>query len=62
MTVEVLGLTAVVWMLEGWLRNVDDPRVRPGFRWLGWVAVPLLWAGLILLAPQAGKSFVYFQF
>ncbi len=62
MIVEVLGLTALVWMLEGWLRNVDDPRVRPGFRWLGWVAVPLLWAGLVLLAPQAGKSFVYFQF
>ena len=62
MIVEVVGLAALIWMLEVWLRNADDPRVRPGFRWLWWVAVPLLWAGLILLAPAAGKSFVYFQF
>jgi hypothetical protein len=48
--------------IDAWLRNVDEPWSRPGFTWVAWLLVPLMVAGLIVLAPPAGKSFIYFQF
>jgi D-alanyl-lipoteichoic acid acyltransferase DltB (MBOAT superfamily) len=62
MIVEVVGFSLLLVVLELWLHNADDPRTRPGFRWVSWIVIPLLIASLIVLEPPAGKSFIYFQF
>jgi D-alanyl-lipoteichoic acid acyltransferase DltB (MBOAT superfamily) len=62
MVVEVGCFILALWALEAWLGDTDDPRERAGFRWLGWVVVPLLWVSLLAFEPPAGKSFIYFQF
>ncbi len=48
---------------EYWLRNVDDPRTRPGWnRGLGPIAVTaIVILGLIFWPPHA-RQFIYFQF
>jgi alginate O-acetyltransferase complex protein AlgI len=60
--VEVGTFVLALCTLDAWLGDVDDPRDRAGFRWLGWLVVPLMWVSLLAFDPPAGKSFIYFQF
>jgi D-alanyl-lipoteichoic acid acyltransferase DltB (MBOAT superfamily) len=62
MLVEVGGFVLALCILDLWLGQDDDPRQRAGFRWFGWVVVPLMWVCLLAFEPPAGKSFIYFQF
>jgi hypothetical protein len=62
MIVEVGTFVLALCGLDVWLGDVDDPRDRVGFRWLGWLVVPLMWVSLLAFDPPAGKSFIYFQF
>ena len=53
---------AMLWPVEVWLKNVDNPQRRPGWSYAGPVLVGCLLVALILLAPQVYSSFIYFQF
>ena len=58
----LLFLAGLLWAIELWLENADDPRTRPGWNALGPLVVGGLLALLILLAPPEGRRFLYFQF
>lgn len=58
----VLFSAIFLLVMELWIRNEDNPNNRPGWQTFGPVAVGLLIAGVILLAPPMGRSFIYFQF
>jgi alginate O-acetyltransferase complex protein AlgI len=53
----------LLWMLDGWVRNADDPRTSPGW-YLGFG--PAVCASMVvlmlLLVPQGNHQFIYFQF
>jgi alginate O-acetyltransferase complex protein AlgI len=50
-------------LLEGWIRNADDPRTAPGWnKGLGALAVTVMILAMIILRPPAGQPFIYFQF
>ena len=53
---------ALLWPVEIWLKNADNPQLRPGWAYAGPVLVGCLLVALILLAPQVYSSFIYFQF
>lgn len=57
------GLALMLWLVELWIRNADDPSVRPGWRLgLGPVACAVLLAAVIVFSPPGNQSFIYFQF
>jgi alginate O-acetyltransferase complex protein AlgI len=59
----VLLFPALVWAVESYVRNADDPRIRPFWtRGAGPAVVTGLLAALVYLAAPAGQDFIYFQF
>jgi D-alanyl-lipoteichoic acid acyltransferase DltB (MBOAT superfamily) len=60
---QLLLFGGMLWALELWLRNADDPRTRPGWNVaLGPLTVSFLLAALLFLSAGPGKEFLYFQF
>ncbi len=60
---QLLLLPALLWSVEAWVRNRDDPRESPGWnRGLGPLVVALLLLACFVLAPAGERSFIYFQF
>src|SRR5262245_19403814 len=56
-------LTAMLWAIEMWVRNADDPTTSLGWHWgIGPVACGVMIVVLIILSAPAGQSFIYFQF
>jgi alginate O-acetyltransferase complex protein AlgI len=56
-------LTAMLWAIEMWVRNADDPTASFGWsRGMGPVACGVMIVVLIVLSAPAGQSFIYFQF
>jgi alginate O-acetyltransferase complex protein AlgI len=54
---------ALLWAVEAWLRNAEDPRSRPFWkRGLGPVAVACVIGGIIILTPGNTREFIYFRF
>jgi D-alanyl-lipoteichoic acid acyltransferase DltB (MBOAT superfamily) len=59
----VVLLAAVLWTLEHWTRNADDPTGLPGWRWgLGPAVCTAMAVAVVVLAPPVTQSFIYFQF
>jgi len=59
----LVGFVCVLWILESWTRNADDPRRAPGWRLgLGPLVCSLMVVTIVVLAPPVGQSFIYFQF
>ena len=59
----LLAVVALLWLVELWVRNADDPRASPGWKWgLGPVACAALLAIIVVFAPPGTRSFIYFQF
>jgi D-alanyl-lipoteichoic acid acyltransferase DltB (MBOAT superfamily) len=59
----VVFLAALLWGLEAWLRNSDDPRTRPLWkRGLGPVTVACLIGAIIVFTPGDTREFIYFRF
>jgi D-alanyl-lipoteichoic acid acyltransferase DltB (MBOAT superfamily) len=60
----LLPLVAMLWLVEAWVRNADDPTSSPGWDFgLGPVVCTLLIViVLVLTPPGGGQSFIYFQF
>jgi alginate O-acetyltransferase complex protein AlgI len=53
----------LLWGLEAWLRNTDDPRSRPFWKHgLGPVAVACVIGAIIILTPGTTREFIYFRF
>jgi alginate O-acetyltransferase complex protein AlgI len=60
----LLPLAAMLWLVELWVRNADDPTGSPGWD-LGLgpaVCTLLIVIVLVLTPPGGGQSFIYFQF
>jgi alginate O-acetyltransferase complex protein AlgI len=58
-----LVLVGALWTLELWSRGADDPRASWGWHWgMGALACSFLLLAIVVLAPPAARSFVYFQF
>jgi len=58
----VLG-AVMLWSIEAWARNTDDPRTNPGWRLgMGALVCSLMFAAIVLLAPPTAQAFIYFQF
>ena len=58
----VLG-AIVLWSLEAWARNTDDPGANRGWQvGVGALVCSLMVAAILLLAPPTAQSFIYFQF
>jgi len=56
-------LTAMLWFVEMWVRNADDPTASFGWTWgMGPIICGVMVVVLIVLSAQAGQSFIYFQF
>ncbi len=50
-------------LLEAWIQNADDPRKRPLWNWgAGPLVVSALFLLLLILMPETGTAFLYFQF
>lgn len=63
MVFPVVFFPGILWALELWLRNSDDPRLRPGWNWgLGPLTISTLIFSIIFLGAGAGRQFIYFQF
>jgi alginate O-acetyltransferase complex protein AlgI len=59
----VILLVALLWAIEAWVRNEDDPAVSAGWNHgMGAAACGVLLVLLIVLSAPAGQSFIYFQF
>jgi len=59
----LVAFGSLLVLVELWIRNEDDPATRPFWKeGAGSVAVAVMVAMLILLAPPVGRSFIYFQF
>jgi alginate O-acetyltransferase complex protein AlgI len=53
----------VLWTLEAWLRNADDPTTRPGWRLgLGPLTCAVLVIAIVVFTPPVTQTFIYFQF
>ncbi len=53
----------MLWALESWVQNADDPRGSRGWRaGLGPLVCSAIALAIVLLAPPAAQSFLYFQF
>jgi D-alanyl-lipoteichoic acid acyltransferase DltB (MBOAT superfamily) len=57
-------LVGMLWLVEMWIKNADDPTSSPGWNLgLGPVVCTLLIVIVLVLAPPGGgQSFIYFQF
>ena len=56
-------LTAMLWAIEKWVKNADDPTVSFGWnRGLGAVACGIMIIIVVTLSAPPGQSFIYFQF
>jgi hypothetical protein len=54
---------AVLWGMESWIRNADDPRRSFGWqKGAGPLACALMIVAIVVLAPPVAQSFIYFQF
>jgi hypothetical protein len=63
MVFPVVFFSGILWVFELWLRNSDDPRLRPGWnRGLGPLAVSVLMLSIMFLAAGKWQQFIYFQF
>jgi len=61
--VALLGLGLLLWSVELWVRNADDPSRSPGWATgLGPLACALLVVAVVMLTPPGTQSFIYFQF
>ena len=59
----VLFFPGILWAFELWLRNSDDPRLRPGWNCgLGPLTVSVLMLSIMFLAAGKWQQFIYFQF
>jgi len=59
----LLPLVALLWLVEIWVQNADDPSFSYGWnRGLGPIVCGLLVVALVILSAPAGQSFIYFQF
>ena len=54
---------AVLWGIEAWIRNADDPRRSFGWqKGIGPLVSALMVVAIVVLAPPVAQSFIYFQF
>jgi len=54
---------AVLWGMETWIRNADDPRRSVGWQTgTGPLVCSLMIVAIVVLAPPVAQSFIYFQF
>jgi D-alanyl-lipoteichoic acid acyltransferase DltB (MBOAT superfamily) len=59
----LLPLAAVLWVIESWVGNADDPTTAWGWDWLlGQAAVCGLLVAILLFTPSGARAFLYFQF
>jgi alginate O-acetyltransferase complex protein AlgI len=59
----LISLAAMVWAIDVWVRNADDPSRTPGWqRGLGAFACAVLGVAIVTLTPPGTRSFIYFQF
>jgi D-alanyl-lipoteichoic acid acyltransferase DltB (MBOAT superfamily) len=59
----LVTVAALLWLVELWVRNADDPSQSPGWHWgLGPVACAGLFAAIVVFSPPGTRSFIYFQF
>ena len=59
----LLALGTMLWAVELWVRNADDPTTSVGWNYgLGALACAVMIVVLVVLAPPATQSFIYFQF
>jgi D-alanyl-lipoteichoic acid acyltransferase DltB (MBOAT superfamily) len=59
----LVALAALLWLVELWVRNADDPSRSPGWsRGLGPLACAMLFVAIVVLSPPGTRSFIYFQF
>lgn len=59
----LLPLALMLWAIEFWVKNADDPRLSLGWnRGLGPIACGLIVLALLVLSAPAGQTFIYFQF
>ncbi len=59
----VLFFGGILALVEMWIRNVDDPRVRPGWNGpIGAAAATILLIVALIFWPPQIKEFIYFQF
>ncbi|HET6879663.1 MAG TPA: MBOAT family protein [Pirellulales bacterium] len=53
----------LLWLIEAWIQNADDPSVRPAWNWgLGPLTVSGLLAALVVFTSGPPQQFLYFQF
>jgi len=54
---------SLLWLVECWVRNADDPSRSPGWGWgLGPVVCATLFVIIVVFSPPGTRSFIYFQF
>jgi hypothetical protein len=54
---------ALLWVIEAYTWNKDDPRDQPGWRWgVGPTLITTMILALIYLAAPAGGDSIYFRF
>jgi len=59
----LVALALLLWLVELWVRNADDPSHSPGWRLgLGPLACAVLLVAVVVLTPPGTQSFIYFQF
>jgi alginate O-acetyltransferase complex protein AlgI len=59
----VLFYPSMLWVIEFWIRNEDDPRSKLGWNYgIGAVTTTLLFVLTWILAAPSGADFIYFQF
>ena len=59
----LVAVTALLWLVELWVRNADDPSRSPGWSWgLGPVVCGVLFMIIVVFSPPGTRSFIYFQF
>ena len=57
------ALASLLWLVELWVRNADDPSRSWGWSWgLGPLACAVLFVAVVVLSPPSTRSFIYFQF
>jgi hypothetical protein len=53
----------MLWTVESWVQNADDPSGSRGWgAGLGPLVCSAIALAIVLLAPPAAQSFLYFQF
>jgi hypothetical protein len=53
----------MLWAVDGWVRNADDPTTRPGWSLgLGSAVCTTALVLMLVLAPPGNHQFIYFQF